>query len=142
MRQQPGILLVGLYAWIVAMAFGASLLDVVYAAHVPGDSTVDLGEVSDLLLGITALTVLAAIGAITASWGWKTARYLLVASLVVVVAELLTPAVLSQLVRDAEGGLRISIGPWVRLGESLLASVLAFVGLWQSWRRGCVPAPA
>ena len=134
--RQPALYLAGLYAWTVTIAFGAVLLDVVYAAQFPSDATVVPAEVSDFLLGVAALTVLAGIGAIAASWGWKPARYLLVASLLVVVVGLLTPALLSGLARDAESALGVRIGPWVRLGECGLASILAFIGLWESWRHG------
>ena len=116
------------------MAFGAVLLDVAYANQVPGNSAVVPAEVSDFLLGVACLTVLAGIGAIAAAWGWTPARYLLVASLVVVVVSLLTPALLSGIIRDAEGALGVRVGPWVRLGEAGLPSILAFVGLRESWR--------
>lgn len=135
--RQPGPLLIGLYAWTVTVAFGAILLDVVYASQVRRGSPAAMAEAGDVLLGLAALTVLAAIvavAAIAASWELKPARYLLVASLVVVVASLLTPALLSDVVRDAERALGVRVGPSVRLGEAGLASILAFAGLRASWR--------
>jgi hypothetical protein len=132
--RQPGPLLVGLYAWTVTVAFGAVLLDIVDATQVPRSSAAVLAEGSDLLLGLASLTVLAGIGAIAASWEWKPARYLVVASLVVVVAAVLTPAVLSDVIQEAERALGVRVGPWVRLGAGGLASILAFVGLRESWR--------
>jgi hypothetical protein len=139
--RRPRLLLVGLYAWTVTVAFGAALVDVVYAAQMQGDSIVALAEASDFLLGVVLLTVLAAIGAIVASWEWKPSRNLLVASLLVLVAGLLTPALLSDIIRNAEGALGVRVGALVRLGEGGLASILAFIGLWESWRKGVEPAP-
>ncbi len=132
--RQPGLSLVGLYAWTVTMAFGATLLDAVYASRIATDSPLILAGVGDFLLGVAALSVLFALAAIAASWELKPARYLLVASLVVVVIGLLTPALLSETIRDAERALGLRVGPWVRLGESGLASILAFIGLRAFWR--------
>lgn len=127
--------MVGFYAWVVTAAFGATLMDVAYAAQVAGDRAVVLGDVSDLLLAVTAMTVVVAIGAIAVCWGRKRARNLLIASLAVVAVGLLTPILLSGIVRGAEDLLDLRVGPWVRLGEAGLASILAFAGLWESWRK-------
>jgi hypothetical protein len=81
--------------------------------------------VGDLLLAIAALAVLTGIGAVAGTWGRKPARYLLLASLAVVVVGVLTPALVADIVRDAEGALGVRVGPWVRLGEGGLASTLA-----------------
>lgn len=112
-----GLLLVGLYAWTVTMAFGVTLVDVVYAAQLSDLSAVIQGEVRDFLLGLTALTLLTATTAVAAAWGWAPARYPVVASLAVLVIGLLTPALLSDAIRDVEGALTLRVGPWVRLGE-------------------------
>jgi hypothetical protein len=121
-----GPLLVGFYAWIVAVSCGAILLDVVYA-RLAADVVTD---VRDLLLGIVAVTIVAGVGAVAAAWTFAAPRYLLLASVVLVVVEPLVPALLSGVVRDAEGALGVAIGPWIRIGGSGLASVLAFFGLW------------
>lgn len=127
-------LLVGLYAWTVTIAFGAVLLDVVYASQVTPDSAVIVGEMRDVLLGLAALTVLTAFGAIAAVWEWENARYLLIASFAVVVISMLTPVILSGIIGDAEESVGVRLGAIVRIGEAGLASVLAFLGLWESWR--------
>lgn len=93
------------------MAFGAVLLDVVYATQIPVTSPLVRTEVSDILLVVAGLTVFAAIGAIAASWGRKTARYLFVASLAVVMVGLQTPALLSGIIRDADSALGVRVGP-------------------------------
>ena len=126
--------LVGLYAWTVTIAFGAVLLDVVYASQVAPDSAVVVVEMRDVLLGVAALTVLTAVTAIAAVWDWENARYLLVASFAVVVISMLTPMILSGVIGNAEETVGVRLGAWVRIGEAALASVLAFLGLWEAWR--------
>ncbi len=91
-------------------------------------------EMRDVLLGVAALTVLTAVTAIAAVWDWENARYLLVASFAVVVISMLTPMILSGVIGDAEETVGVRLGAWVRIGEAALASILAFLGLWESWR--------
>src|SRR4030042_2667513 len=55
-------LIVGLYAWVVAVSFGAVLLDVVYS-NLVSEAAAAFSEVADFLLSISAVTVLAALGA-------------------------------------------------------------------------------
>jgi hypothetical protein len=127
-------MVVGLYAWTATVAFGAVLVDVVYAAQASTGATSVPGEAADLQLGVVAVTLLMAIGAVAVSWDRRPARDPLLASLVVVVAALVTPLVLSGPVGDAEAALGVRIGPWLRLGVAGLASVLAFVGVRGAWR--------
>lgn len=129
-RLVPG--LVGLFAWTATVAFGATLLDVADAA---GDgSTSTSSEAVDLLLAITAVTILTGIAAIAATRDRPRTRAFLAASLAVLVIGLLTPAFLSGIVDDVARSTDVRVGPWIRLGEGALVSVLAFVGLWTSWR--------
>ena len=127
--------LVGIYAWTVTLAFGAAVLDVVYAAQLRGGSTAGAGEAADALLGLTALAVLVGVGAIAASWDRKPAVALLVASLAIILVGLPAAALLAGVVGDVEQASGVRVGPWLRLGGGGLASVLAFAGLWASWRR-------
>lgn len=129
-----GRIAVGFYAWAVTTAFGAALIDVVYARDASDGSTLIRAEASDVLLAIAALTVLAAAGAIAATWDRGRARTYVVASFAVVIAGLLTPTLLGAAVGPAEHG-SLGVGPWLRLGEAGLASLLAFIGLWEAWRR-------
>jgi hypothetical protein len=129
-------MLVGLYAWTVTLAFGATLIDVVDAGPIPSGPSAVPSEAGDLLLAISALAVLTGIGAVMGSWGSTLASYVLVASLAVAVVGLLTPTLVGGIISDAERALEVRIGPWVRVGEGGVASILAFVGLWESWRHG------
>jgi hypothetical protein len=127
-----GLLLVGAYAWIETVLFGAILLDVVRATQVPDAR---MGEVRDALLGIGVLALLTGLGAVAAWWQTRTVSALLLASLALLSVEFLAPALLSQAVRDVEAASGFRIGPWIRLGVSGSASVLAFVGWWVASRR-------
>jgi hypothetical protein len=121
-----GVLVVGVYTWIMTVFFGASLSDVVYATQISGDLT----EVGDFHLLVVALAVVAGIVALAAAWKRRTAAFVLAGSLALVVAEILVPALLGPAIRDVEGGLGLRVGPWIRLGAAMAASVLAFVGWW------------
>jgi hypothetical protein len=114
--------------------FGAVLIDVVYANLMSTSAPEVLAEVRDFLLVLAAVAVLTAIGAIAAAWDHKPARYALVASFVLVVFAVLAPAILSGIIDEAERALGVRVGPWLRIGDAGLASVLAFVGLRESWR--------
>ena len=69
-------LIVGLYAWVVAVSFGAVLLDVVYS-NLVSEVAAAFSEVADFLLYISAVTVLTALGAIGLSWNSRIARIFL-----------------------------------------------------------------
>jgi hypothetical protein len=123
-------LIVASYAWIVAVLFGAILLDAAYARLATGDPA----DVRDLLLAIVAVVIVAGIGAVVVSWGRGVASVLLLISVALVGAELLAPAILSVMVDDIERAFGFGIGPWIRLGGIGTASVLAFVGWWLACR--------
>lgn len=131
MRPVPspvGSLLVGFYGWVVSALFGAVLLDIVYASTMRGvfdtaEAAPVFSAASDLLLFLVGLAVLAAIGAIASAWQSIQARNLLVASVLVIVAELFAPIVLRPLLLESNAG------TWVRLLGSGSASVLGLLGL-------------
>ena len=99
LKATPGILtriVVGLYAWLASVAFGAAWLDLVYARAVPA-SEAAFSRVADLLLMISAASVLAALAALVLAWSWRQVRSLLTASLALVILGLLAPVFLSPL---------------------------------------------
>jgi hypothetical protein len=122
-------LLVGAYAWLVAVSLGAILLDVTYARHV----TDPANEVADLLLLIVGLAFLTGVAAVTAAWRSPAARNLLLASLALVIGEFLVPALAGSLIRDAQATMP-GLGPVLRIGGSAAVSVTAFVAFALVWR--------
>lgn len=125
------MLVPGFYAWMAAVFFGAILLDVAYANRLNGvfkaaETQGVFAKVSDLLLLLGFVTILAAILAIAFSWRARTSRYLLIASLLAVLLEFLIPFILSPFVQAVE---HLGIGPWLRLFPSGLGSILAIGGL-------------
>lgn len=129
MPSQPtGSFIASLYAWMVTVLFGGTLLDVVYARAIrtmlePARLAAVFSRASDLLLLVVALALLAALGAIAVSWSRPAARGLFVASALFLLAELLAPVVLAPLAVGPQSG------SWIRLLVSLATSVAAFAGL-------------
>jgi hypothetical protein len=121
----------GFYAWIVTIYFGAILLDILYSNLVPQAVTA-FSEVSDFLLLIGFVTILAAIGAIGLSWESRIARNFFIASLVIIALEFTGPLFLSQLIQNTQRSL-LTIGIRVFINGS--ASILAFIGLYNLYRR-------
>jgi len=129
---------VGFYAWISATFFGGILLDIVYFKLLSDglnvlESTGVFSEIADALLCLGAVVFLAACGAIAASWKSRTTRSLLIASLLMLILEFVTPVFFSWLIPDTQN---YSLGPWLRLTLSGLASLLAFLGLQAYYRQG------
>lgn len=126
---------VGVYAWMTAVAFGMVLIDVSYAANLPAAQGAGaLAEVRDFLLTFGAMTVVVGVGAVAGAWPSGSARYALLASLALIVAELSAPALISQPILDAESATGIHFGAWIRIGVSASASAAAFIGFWVSSR--------
>jgi hypothetical protein len=121
-------IVVGVYAWLASVAFGASLLDVVYARAVP-ESEAAFARVADLLLIISAVSLLAALVAIVLAWSRRPIRNLLSASLALVVLGLLAPAFLSPPLPDTPSAL----GAATRIFVGGVASVLALLGFHEAW---------
>jgi hypothetical protein len=121
-----------LYAWCVAVFFGAVLLDIVYGGllnslNAPLAQSA-FGEVSDFLLILGAFSFLAALAAIGVSAGMLSATYAFAASLLLLSSEFLAPVILSPALSSS----RVSsfpIGTVLRLVPVALASFLAFWGL-------------
>jgi hypothetical protein len=121
-----GSLAVGLYAWVAAVSFGAVLLDIVYSRLV-AEARTAFAEEADFLLLVSAVTIVAAFGAIVLAWNAKAARNLCIASLVIVVSGLFAPVLLSPYLQGAGS----SLGTGIRLAISGLASLLAFLGFYK-----------
>jgi hypothetical protein len=127
-----------LYAWCVAVFFGAVLLDVVYgdllnALSASLEQSV-FGEVSDFLLILAAFSSLAALAAIGLSIGIRSATYAFASSLLLLSSEFLGPIVFFPLLRSLPLSMIPPIGTFLRLSPVALASFLAFWGLRASFQ--------
>ena len=133
MSEKFRFLIVGLYTWIATVYFGGVLLDMAYANHLISvlsseESSLVFSEISDTLLCIVIVTVVAAIGAISVSWKSKIARSLFFASLLVFSFEIIIPILFSFTTTAVDLS-------WIRLIPSGGASILAFIGIYQYFRK-------
>jgi hypothetical protein len=129
-------LLAALYTWTASVFFGAVLLDIVYfnaasSTIAPADTIKLYMEAADFLLLILALTLLAGMVAVGAAWKVAPARNLFIASLLLVVAEFLSPVLFFDVIEAMRVSLGFDAGSWVRLILSALPPILAFLGLWK-----------
>jgi hypothetical protein len=127
MSERLRTLLVGLYASTTAVLFGATFLDIVYAHSLknvldPSESTLVFTIVSDTLLRMGFILVMAGIGALVSSLPFKKSRKFISASLLVFFLVLAIPFVFPFLKYT-------NISPWIRLCLTGLVPLLAFVGL-------------
>jgi hypothetical protein len=134
--KKSAYLLIGLYAWIVSIFFGAILMDIVYsrAASIdldPFDTATLFSQGADFLLLLSTLTLLAGVAAIIFTWSYPSPRNLLIASLFFVAAELFIPPSFGSFLFRLQTAWGIHIGTWVRLVESVFSSILAFISLWR-----------
>ena len=127
LQKHLGSFLIGLYAWVLAISFGMVVLDVLYARLVPG-ATFAFSEVSDFLLLISLVTLIAAIVALAFSRKSKPVRNLIIASQLILLLEIFIPAFFSMFRLNAQG---LVIGPWIRIMLGGAASILAFIGLYR-----------
>lgn len=133
MKERFRFLLIGLYAWATAVCLGGILLDMVYASRLKSvlgssESALVFSGVSDTLLFICFIAVIAAAGAILSSWRLPVARSLLLASILLFLLELLIPASFPFMKIPQELS-------WVRLLPTGTASILAFAGLYECYRQ-------
>jgi hypothetical protein len=127
-----GSFFVGLYAWIINIFFGAILLDIVYSNLIVSrniEAVEIFEEVSDFLLIIGVVVIIAAAVSIVLSWKLKIARYLFIASLLIILFEFLTPVIFFQFVQE------FGNGQLIRLSISGLASILASIGLYYFYKQ-------
>jgi hypothetical protein len=130
-------LVTGIYSWVVTIFFGIVLLDMAYANLLKDVLSTSqriaiLGEVSDLLLLIYGLGVLAGIGAVLLSLPIQLARNFLLLSLVMVLFELLVPVFFTHLIENTQNPY---LGTWLRVSLSGMASQFAFAALLSNQRR-------
>lgn len=127
---------VGLYAWLTAVTAGALLLDVLYARLLArtlssAEAAAVLSTVSDALLPVGVVLIVAAIAAIGLSWNAAVVRNLLIASLLIALFEFAGPILLGPFRAPIEAA---DLGPILRLIPIALASLLALLALHQSGR--------
>ena len=132
-------LVIAAYAWTISVFLGAVLLDITYANLLMDTLGSDVvgevfSEAADFLLCLGSAVILSAIAAILFSWKSRTARYLFIGSLLVLLLEFIGPVFL-QLIP----GIRTLIpGSWMRIIPAGLASMLAFAGLLANFQLGQV----
>jgi hypothetical protein len=128
---------VGFYGWVITVFYGAVLLDIAYAQRIsagfsPSEKNLAFSEISDLLLIFTFGVIVAALAAIGSAWDARIARYLFIVSLVILLLELFTPMVFPQFFREAQD---LNFGPYLRLAINGSASICAFVGIYNYYKR-------
>ncbi len=133
MSERLRSLLVGIYAWTTAVLFGATLLDAVYAKSLKNildssENTLVFSKVSDTLLCFGLILAIAAFSAMVASWKFVTARYFILASMLILFLELLIPVIFLFL-KNTQGS------SWVRLLSGGIVTLLAFIGLYKYYRQ-------
>gem|GEM_PF-6019291 len=135
LRTRPGELVGSVvarfYTWVVAISFGAVIIDIMYSRLAP-DAEAAFSGVADFLLLLYAVTLLAAIAAVGLSWHLSAARNFFIASLAIICVGFLIPVFLSPLFRGVHSP---ALGTWIRIAISGLPSILAFIGLDQFYRR-------
>lgn len=135
----------GIYAWIVAFAFGAAVIDSIYSRSLADSTSVAavsraFNEASDFQALPLAVAVLTGIAALIMAADKPLVRYLMIASLGLTLAPLAIAMLLGDLVADAGGGaaLRLALSG----GASLLALAAAvlFLGRARSSAPGVTPS--
>jgi hypothetical protein len=127
--------LMGIYAWIVTLAFGATIIDGIYARALSDSASVAavaraFNEASDFQNLPLVVGVLAGIAALVMASDRPLVRNLLIASLALTLAPVPIVMFLGDLIADADAG----AGPGLRLalgaGASLLAmaATVVFIG--------------
>ena len=124
-------IVVGFYAWVLTLSFGAVLIDIMYANLAPGAAAA-FSEAADFLLLIAAVTVMAAIAAIGLSWPSRAARNTLIASLAIIIFGAFIPLLSAGLFPGLPGS---RLSEVIRIAISGVPSILAFYGLVQLSRR-------
>ena len=121
------LMFVGFYAWVSAVFFGGIILDVVYARNLENilstpDKASFFAEISDILLYLAFILVIAALVAIALAWKSPAARNFFIASLLVFSLEFWAPILFSimKIAQDLS---------WLRLLIDGTGSILAIVGL-------------
>ena len=132
-----GSLVIGFYAWVISVFFGGILIDIVYSKFLlhtlsVSVSTATFSHVSDILLCLGGVAILAASGSIILSWNSRVARNLFIASLLILIFEFITPVLFSQFMLLSQSD---NLGSWIRIVISGSASLLAYIGLRVYYRQ-------
>ena len=132
MKERFRFVIVGFYAWISGLFVGTILLDLAYAKILrsvleSSNRSMVFTEISDTLLSIGFVLFLSAILAIVVSWKSLLPRNLFITSLIFFSSEFLLPFLFSfiKITQDVS---------WIRLIPVGIASILAFAGLYKSYR--------
>ena len=122
----------GIYSWLVAIYFGAVLLDVTYSGLLDSMGSVTqaaFSEVSVLLLLLVGFILLMGLLTIMLSWTASTARNLFAASLpIIVVSGFLAVLVLFPLSSIAPESAILKLGLLFRLIPIGVASLMGLLG--------------
>ena len=125
--------LMGFYAWIVTLAFGAALIDSIYARSLAESTTVTavaraFSEAADFQQLPMALAVVVGIGALVMVAQKPLARYLVIASLALTLAPLPVVMLFGDLAARAGAGTGLRVV--LSAGASLfaMAATVAFLG--------------
>ena len=130
-----------LYPLLIAIFFGAVLLDVVYShlltvVQDAGQTSSVFRQVSDALLQLGFLSVVAAIVSISLSWQFPAARnYFIISLVILIVFELLLPGMIMALAIQSQT--IQSIGPWFRITINFTAAVFGFMALRFYFQSAC-----
>ena len=108
------------------------MLDIAYSKLITGvlstpERTAVLLTVADFLLVIGVLTIFIGAAAVVVSWKSQLTRYFLLASLVIILFEFLTPLFFSQLIAEAQ---RLNVESIIRIIPCGLTSILIFIGMF------------
>jgi len=125
-QKRMGTFLVGLYFWVLTIYFGMVLLDILYARLAPGATTA-FAKVSDILLQVNLVILLAAVITIAFSKKSKITRDLIIASQLILLFEFLIPAFFTLFGLNSQG--LTALGPWLRIIPGVAASILALIGM-------------
>lgn len=136
--------LVSLYPLLIAVFFGAVIIDIVYSRWLANAASLTetnalFRNISDVLLLIGFLVFLSGVAAILAAWRERQAQVLFLVSLFVFFAlEFLLPIVFMQQLKLATAGL--PLGPAIRLLANILAAAFAIMGFYKYAQSRQTPA--
>jgi hypothetical protein len=134
---RPATLVGGLYASLATLLLGQTVVDVLAAAGALGSDRAAQPGTADRLLLLTGLAILAGLAASAASAASAArgrAPAWFGASVVLLLLGLFVPPLLAGPIGELEQASGHALGPWIRVAIMLLATVLAWAGLWTTRR--------
>ena len=138
--------LMGFYTWVVALTFGAALIDSAYARSLSGSTSVAavaraFNEAADIQQLPMTLGVVVGIGALVIVAQQPLARYLVIASLGLSLAPLPVVLLLGDLADKAGAGTGTGLRLALSAGASLFAMAATIVFLGRARGGGGMPSP-